>query len=199
MLSNTLTLTPVDIITAIAAVVAAIAALYNGVNAWRSSEKNALLDNYTSEHLKDLHKMKKLASILLSEATYAVQNIGGRKDSEVRLKRIIESANEYAFILKPVYLRDEQTLLALLDLKNALVEFYNDSHIKNKRSYVGRIEQAGEQFRKRSFIYIYSSWTCIKKQILEGERSQYEEFNDVYTEYEKQIEEENLKEFLEFL
>lgn len=185
---SSISISIIDIFTAITALIAAIAAVYNVVVTQRSSEKGALLSYYTSERLKDNHELKKCSSILLDEASFAVHGIGLSKDTEERIRRIIESTNEYSFILKAVYPRDEQTLKILLELKNALIAYYNSSNKEtDKEHYIGEIKEKGKQFRIRSFLYIHSSWACIKRQILYGEQSQYREFNKTYTENEKKI------------
>lgn len=181
--------TYIDILTVVAAVIAAVAAIYTAIDTRRTNEKKDLLDNYTSERLRDLREMKKCANILLNEATMAIYFTKDRQDVEARISKIVEASNEYWFILKPVYVRDEEVIHAMLDLKNEIIDYYKETKESEREKHIPLLKEKGMCFRKLAFIYAHSSWTCIKNQITYGEYSQYYEFNKVYTDNEKLVEE----------
>lgn len=182
-------ITYIDIITAIAAIMAAMAAIYTVVDTRKTNEKKDLLDNYTAQRLHDLYEMKKWTNVLLNEATMATYFTKDREDVEERISKVVEAGNEYWFTLKPVYLRDEEVLCAMQDLKNEIINYYMEPKEAERKKHISLLRDKGMQFRKLAFIYAHSSWTCIKNQIVYGEYSQYDEFNDVYTRNERTVEE----------
>lgn len=179
----------IDTFTVVAAIIAAMASVYNIIETKKNNEKKDILDNYTSERLYDLHEMKKWANVLLNEAAIAINLTEERQDAEVRISRVVEASNQYWFILKPVYMRDEEVLRAMLDLKKEIIDYYKESEKSKREKHIPALKDKGMCFRKLAFIYAHSSWTCIKDQIMSGVCSQYDEFNYIYTKKESKIEE----------
>lgn len=177
----------IDIITVIGAFMAAIAAIYTAVVTKNSNEKTNLLNNYTAERLRDINNLKKCAALLLSEALKATYFTEDFTDTKEKISKIIEVSNEYWLILKPVYIRDKDTLKSMVELKNELIDYYMSINEEERKKHIPAIEEKSVRFRQLTFLYIQSSWTCVKHQILYGEKSEYREFNQVYMGLENQF------------
>ena len=177
-----------DIIAVIGALLATIVSIYSIIINKNISEKNSLLDNYTAERLRDLHNLKKCSIVILSEVSKILNGKYTEADAKERLAVIIDTCNEYWFILKPLYKRDRVTLKSLAELEELLIDYYN-----NKEVNEDDLKSRSIDFRQKTFLYIHSSWSCIKNQMLYMERSEYYEFDAVYKKREnklKKIEEE---------
>lgn len=183
-----------DIATVIAASLAAIAAIYNIKVSKIDSQKKDMLNNLTSERIDDLHKIKECSNVILSEATVVIHI--SVNDKEEKIRNVIAASNELWFIFKPVYYLDCEVLYSLKDLVDTLVYFYKNDCSVEDTEIIERIIEKRDSFRQNVFLYVYSSWTCIKHQILDGEKSGYTEFEKVYAANKARIAE--LKEGNEF-
>lgn len=168
-----------DIATIIAAILAAItggiSVIVSTRNAKRDNLKRDMLENLTAERIDDLHNIKKYANILLSNATIIIMCKDDLNTTEI-IKSIIVARNELWFILKPVYKFDAEVLISLTSFTNIMLSYLKDK----KTTDVETIKKLRDEFREAVFLYVHSSWTCIKNQILKGEQSGYNEFENVF-------------------
>ena len=167
-----------DIAAVIAASVAAIVSLIAAYDARKDNAKKDMLENLTKERINDVHNIRKWSGVILSEASLALKTKAQQKDE--RLSNIIQATNELWYLFKPVYELDRQVLYALKKLVEALYAFYDSEQDTDMTALKEAITLSAREFREKSFLYSHSAWTCVKNQILEGERSSYNEFGDVH-------------------
>ncbi len=175
-----------DIATVIAAVVAAIAALFSAYAAKKDNAKKDMLENLTTERINDVHNIRKWSGILLSEASIALNTKVENKDE--RISRVLSAANELWFVFKPVYTIDLEVLYALKHLVNALLSYYRQDYTCDEESQKRLVANCAGEFRRKAFLYAQSDWTCVKNQILEGQRSSYDDFNQVHAKNQRTLE-----------
>lgn len=177
----------IDVATLIAAIVAVISAIYTTNATKKDNLKKDMLGNLTAERIEDLHCIKKWSNVVLSEATVALSMI--ECDELDKVNAIVNACNELWFVFKPVYVRDCEVLHSLKELEDGLISFYLCDDSSQRELHLEMIKEKRDCFRRTVFLYVQSSWTCIKNQILKGEQSSYVEFESVYKQNIKKIDE----------
>lgn len=170
-----------DLATVIAAVVAAIAALFSAYTSKKDNAKKDMLENLTTERINDVHNIKKWAGVLLTESSVVLNTQVSKQDEDERIRNIITAANELWFIFKPVYEIDREVLFSLKKLVNTLLDYYHEDFQENRKKKKLLIKQQAEEFRKQTFLYAHADWTCVKNQILNGQRSSYTDFKEIHS------------------
>lgn len=176
----------IDIATIIIACVAAAASVYTVVLTKRNDEKKDLLEHFTTERLKNVHDIKHWAGILLREASIALQTCS-IVDRNERISSILEAVNNLWFIFKPVYEIDRTLLTSLYELESLLLSVYKLESTPLPCELANHLREKRNEFRKLSFLYAHSGWTCVKSQIFNSEKSSYSEFRVIYLQNKKTL------------
>lgn len=175
----------VDLATVLAAAVAAAAALYSAYTTKKDNVKKDMLANLTTERMRDVHDIRKWSGIILSEASIALNT--KIDDEDEHISTIITAANELWFVFKPVYTIDRDLLFSLKKIVDALLAYYHRDFDCSEKVQKERIAQLATDFRKKAYLYSHADWTCVKNQILVGERSSYTDFNQVHKKIQDNV------------
>jgi hypothetical protein len=144
----------------------------------KENGKKDMIEYLTQERLNDLHKMRVLSNKIISLTNLIVTNTNNI-DERKYINSIYTAYNNLLFYLKPVYEIDRNTINSLRLLIVAIAEYYKNSS-ENTREI---INYRNVSFNLHISLYMYSSWVCIKDQILKGRKCRYKEFEIYYKKY----------------